>query len=138
MSDVVSKIIWSTRGEVKKLRPHPHVSEREIAPRCWEEFQKHLYPGALWVTVNPMIQERPSTVYASHAHPYVMSVAGRPFMTPDIAQGEYSVYIGTIRVHEENKIGIGVMSDRHCFLIKGARYIAASLMDFKPCGSSAE
>lgn len=138
MSDVVSKIIWSTRGDVKKLRPHPHVTVQEIAPRRWEEYQKLLYPGSLWVTVNPLVQERPSSIYSSHPHPYVMSVAGRSYPPADIAPGEFAVYMGVIRVHEENRVGIGIMVDRHCFLIKGTRFLASSLMDFNPCSKPAE
>lgn len=128
----VSKVIWANRDtkSAKSLRPHPYITVQEIAPGKWEEYQRHFYPGALWVIVNPLTHERPNSSYAQHLYPYVLysnkSIA-------DFKPGEFAIYIGPIKVHEENRNGIGIMIERHCFLIRGNRYMASSLMDFVPC-----
>jgi hypothetical protein len=105
-----------------------------LSPEKADAYAPHLVAGALW-RVAEAGGLRIMDDYDGHCDPHelrYLAKGSRYAQHTTIPHGTLAIYMGIVRVDEENHRGGGVRVPRHCFLVDGVRYITYDLNDYAP------
>lgn len=120
------RIQWNA-GHKSGPRPqqNQYYSDVELPVEKKELYEKHLTPGALFVTVTPVA---PSNSIASTSYRYLIQAW---YTSETKNPGTLAIYLGQVRVEES----VGRTTRRvlrHSFIVDGCRYVVIDLNLLKP------
>lgn len=121
-------VVWTDNSGAKPAPFAQSVPRYEETREIPEEYQEHLYPGALWSAVNALAPDPRS---AGSKTPVLQPQWWQPETAPVKAKS-LMIYAGIVRLEERESNGRIVSVPRHTFIAGDGRYIIVDFTHVKP------